>query len=74
MGKSVNKGEKMRWISDEELREIIRIAENQTESILDRAIKLSHEKFGSISVFDCHADERLRDMLETDERENQGVS
>ena len=64
----------MRWISDEELREIIRIAENQTESILDRAIKLSHEKFGSISVFDCHAEERLRDMLETDEYLNRGIS
>lgn len=56
----------MSWISDEELREIIRIAEKQSESILDRAIKLSHEKFGSLPVFDCHAEERLRDMLETD--------
>lgn len=55
----------MAWISDEELRDIIEIAKKQTESILDRAIKLSHEKFGSIPVFDSRAEERLRDMLKT---------
>lgn len=64
----------MAWISDEELRDIIKIAKKQTESILDRAIKLSHEKFGSLPVFDCHAEERLRDMLETDEYLKQGIS
>ena len=64
----------MAWISDEELRDIIKIAKKQTESILGRAIKLSHEKFGSLPVFDCHAEERLRDMLETDEYLKQGIS